>query len=57
MNVLADGDSLLLQIGVAFVLTFLVVLIVRYILLLWLGFLHHIENRGLAHDARRPSRR
>ena len=51
MNVLADGDSLILQIGVAFVLTFLVVLIARYILLLWLGFLHHIENRGIAHEA------
>lgn len=48
MNLLADGDSLVLQIGVVFVLTFLVVLIVRYILLLWLGFLHHIENRGLS---------
>jgi cellulose synthase/poly-beta-1,6-N-acetylglucosamine synthase-like glycosyltransferase len=46
MNLLAGGDSLVLQIGVAFVLTFLVVLIVRYVLLLWLGFLHHVENRG-----------
>lgn len=50
MSVLADGDSLALQIGVAFVLTFLVVLICRYILLLWLGYLHHIENRELAHE-------
>jgi poly-beta-1,6-N-acetyl-D-glucosamine synthase len=49
MNVLADGDSLVLQVGVVFVLTFLVVLVVRYVLLLWLGFLHHIETRGLAH--------
>ncbi len=50
MNVLADGDGLALQIGVGFVLTFLVVLICRYILLLWLGYLHHIENRALAHE-------
>jgi poly-beta-1,6-N-acetyl-D-glucosamine synthase len=28
---------------------FLVVLIIRYVLLLWLGYLHHIENGGL-HD-------
>ncbi len=50
MNPLTDGDSLALQLGVAFVLAFLVVLVIRYILLLWLGFLHHIENRGLAHE-------
>jgi biofilm PGA synthesis N-glycosyltransferase PgaC len=36
----------MLDIAIAFVLTFLVVLIVRYLLLLWLGYLHHIENRG-----------
>jgi biofilm PGA synthesis N-glycosyltransferase PgaC len=35
-----------LQIGIAFVLTFLVVLILRYLLLLCLGYLQHIENRG-----------
>ena len=37
-----------LQIGVALVLTFLIVLVVRYILLLWLAYLHHIESRGTA---------
>src|SRR5215208_5829027 len=41
-----DPTSALLQVGVAFVLVFLVVLIVRYVLFLWLGYLHHIENRG-----------
>ena len=51
MSVLLDGDSLALQIGIAFVLTFLVVLVVRYILLLWLGFLHHVESRALAGEA------
>jgi poly-beta-1,6-N-acetyl-D-glucosamine synthase len=35
-----------LQVAIAFVLTFLVVLIVRYVLLLSLGYLQHIENRG-----------
>jgi len=34
-----------LPIAIAFVLTFLVVLIVRYVLLVWLGYLQHIENR------------
>src|SRR5688572_28026104 len=37
-----------LQIGVALVLAFLIILVVRYILLLWLGYLHHIESRGAA---------
>jgi cellulose synthase/poly-beta-1,6-N-acetylglucosamine synthase-like glycosyltransferase len=35
-----------LQIGVALVLTFLIVLVARYGLLLWLAYLHHIESRG-----------
>ena len=50
MNFFTDADSIALPIGVAVVSIFLVVLIVRYLLLLWLGFLHHIENRGHAHD-------
>ncbi len=33
-----------LRIGVTLILAFLIVLIVRYILLLWLGYLHHIES-------------
>jgi poly-beta-1,6 N-acetyl-D-glucosamine synthase len=41
-----DRSSTALQIAIAFVLTFLVVLIVRYVLLLWLSYLQHIENRG-----------
>src|SRR4051794_39278684 len=41
-----DSTTAALQIAIAFVLTFLVVLIVRYVLLLWLGYLQHIENRG-----------
>jgi cellulose synthase/poly-beta-1,6-N-acetylglucosamine synthase-like glycosyltransferase len=42
-----DPSGAALQIAIAFVLTFLVVLLVRYLLLLWLGYLQHIENRGL----------
>jgi biofilm PGA synthesis N-glycosyltransferase PgaC len=45
-----------LQIGVALVLAFLVVLIVRYIMLLWLGYLHHIESR-VEEDAAAPTQR
>ena len=43
-----DMQTTALQIAIAFVLTFLVVLIVRYVLLLWLSYLQHIENRS--HD-------
>jgi cellulose synthase/poly-beta-1,6-N-acetylglucosamine synthase-like glycosyltransferase len=50
---IANPSSVALQIAIAFVLTFLVVLIVRYLLLLWLGYLQHIENRGLG-DERTP---
>jgi len=53
MNLFTDSDSLAQQIGIAFVLAFLILLIVRYILLLWLGYLHHLENRRRAHDERR----
>ena len=38
-------DSLTLRIGIALVLTFLVLLIVRYFLLIWLGYLQHIETQ------------
>ena len=48
MSIFTDADSVARQIGIAFVLAFLVVLIARYILLLWLGYLHHIESRGRA---------
>jgi poly-beta-1,6 N-acetyl-D-glucosamine synthase len=39
-------ETAMLQVAIAFVLTFLVVLIVRYVLLLCLSYLQHIENRG-----------
>ena len=46
----ADPQTIALQLGIGFVLTFLLVLIVRYVVLLWLGYLHHIENRSHADD-------
>src|SRR5262252_2802565 len=45
MSIFTDADSLAQQIGIAFVLVFLVLLIIRYILLLWLGYLHHLDDR------------
>ena len=38
-------ESLGLRIGIGLVLTFLILLVVRYFVLLWLGFLQHIESR------------
>src|SRR5688500_14777040 len=46
-----------LQIGVALVLTLLILLIVRYVLLLWLAYLHHIESRGGAVERDGPAPR
>jgi cellulose synthase/poly-beta-1,6-N-acetylglucosamine synthase-like glycosyltransferase len=42
----ATSDSAL-RLGLVLVLAFLIVLLVRYVLLLWLGYLHHIESRGV----------
>ena len=39
-------ETAVLPVAIAFVLTFLVVLIIRYVLLLWLSYLQHIENRS-----------
>ena len=39
-----------LRIGVGIVLGFLVLLILRYFILTWLGYLHHIESRLTTHD-------
>jgi poly-beta-1,6-N-acetyl-D-glucosamine synthase len=43
-----DPRTIALQVGIALVLVFLFVVVVRYVVLLWLGYLHHIENRGRA---------
>jgi cellulose synthase/poly-beta-1,6-N-acetylglucosamine synthase-like glycosyltransferase len=45
------GQSLALRIGIGVVLTFLVVLVVRYFILLWLGYLQHIESKTAHVDA------
>lgn len=51
----ADPHTIALQLGIACVLVFLLVLLARYVILLWLGYLHHIENRGrLDEPARTP---
>ena len=39
------GTTPALRIGMGFVLLFLIILIVRYFVLLWLGYLHHLESR------------
>ena len=42
----ADEESLALRIGIGVVLAFLVLLVLRYFILLWLGYLQHIEGHG-----------
>lgn len=42
-----DPQQLALQVGVSFVLAFLIILILRYVVLLWLGYLHHVETDAL----------
>ena len=39
------GHGIVLFIGVTLLLVFLVILIVRYLSLMWLGYLHHIETK------------
>jgi poly-beta-1,6-N-acetyl-D-glucosamine synthase len=39
------GHGLVLFIGVTMLLIFLVILIVRYLSVMWLGYLHHIETK------------
>lgn len=39
------GHGLVLFVGVTMLLVFLVILIVRYLSLMWLGYLHHIEAK------------
>jgi biofilm PGA synthesis N-glycosyltransferase PgaC len=46
MPLLLDSDDVALRVGVGVVLAFLVVLVIRYVLLLWLGYLHHIESHA-----------
>jgi poly-beta-1,6 N-acetyl-D-glucosamine synthase len=50
-----QAESLALRVGVTFLLAFLILLVVRYVVLLWLSYLHHIgvgnENQGSGVDA------
>lgn len=46
MPLFLDSDDAALRFGVSVMLAFLVVLVIRYVLLLWLGYLHHIEHDG-----------
>lgn len=41
-----QSDSATLRVAVVFLFAFLIVLVVRYVLLIWLGYLHHIESHG-----------
>lgn len=45
----AEMESLPLRIGISLVLTFLVLLILRYFVLIWLGYLQHIESQFSHH--------
>ncbi|MDB4908575.1 MAG: cell wall biosis glycosyltransferase [Gemmatimonadetes bacterium] len=40
-----ETDSLALRIGISVTLTFLILLLIRYFVLLWLGYLQHIEAK------------
>ena len=44
-----EMESLPMRIGMALVLAFLVLLILRYFILMWLGYLQHIENQFSQH--------
>lgn len=41
-----ESGSLALRLGVTFILAFLILLVLRYVGLLWLGYLHHIESKA-----------
>jgi biofilm PGA synthesis N-glycosyltransferase PgaC len=45
-----DAQELALEVGVAFILAFLIILILRYVILLWLGYLHHVETDALPEE-------
>jgi len=45
MNIPYEFQSVWLSVGVTMLLVFLIVVITRYVILLWLGYLHHLESR------------
>src|SRR5688572_33139621 len=44
------GTTPALRVGIAVVLSFLVLLIIRYFVLIWLGYLQHLEARFMEVD-------
>src|SRR5687768_8612088 len=40
-----ETESVVLRIGVTFLLAFLILLVARYVILLWLSYLHHMGTR------------
>lgn len=45
-RMVGQSDSATLRVAVVLLFAFLIVLVVRYVLLIWLGYLHHIESYG-----------
>ena len=45
LNIPYEFESAWLSMGVTLLLFFLILVIARYIILLWLGYLHHLESR------------
>lgn len=45
LNIPYQFDSAWLSLGVTMLMFFLILVIARYIILLWLGYLHHLESR------------
>jgi hypothetical protein len=41
-----EAESVVLRVGVTFLLAFLILLVVRYVVLLWLSYLHHLGTRA-----------
>lgn len=50
-----EADSTALRVGIGIVLTFLVLLVLRYFALLWLGYLQHIESEALPDEQHDPA--
>ena len=49
-NMPTVGTTPALRVGIAVVLSFLVLLIIRYFVLIWLGYLQHLETQFMAVD-------
>jgi poly-beta-1,6 N-acetyl-D-glucosamine synthase len=45
LNIPYQYQSIWLTVGVTMLLVFLIILITRYVVLLWLGYLHHLESK------------